>query len=192
MRTSSFFRIVFIAAGLGCGESSVTPMGAPQLVLSEMRLGGAERVADRIDSDVRFGQTVMDGIATGDSLWLEVAGELPLKSAAAEANLIIALAAALPRNPEPVLSLLPRKAQIRDVCGIPFLRANPEMVLTYYDGAIAALARVRTTLLGAAAQSCAEALASARQRKLERIDSSYLVKNKPVAPKPAPRRRRTR
>ncbi|MEX2109349.1 MAG: hypothetical protein WD802_01925 [Gemmatimonadaceae bacterium] len=169
----------------------MTPMGAPELVLSEMKLGGAERVADRIDSDLRFAQTVMDGIATGDSLWLEVAAVLPLNSASAEANFIIALAAALPRNPETVLSLLPLKAQVRDVCGIPFLKANPEMVLSYYDGAVAAIARVRTPSLAATAQSCAVALASAREHKLERIDSSYLVKNKPVAPKPA-RSRRTR
>jgi hypothetical protein len=164
-------------------------MGAPELVLTEMKLGGAERVADRIDSDLRFAQTVMDGIATGDSLWLEVAADLPLNSASAEANFIIALAGALPRNPERVLSLLPQKAQVRDVCGIPFLKANPETVLTYYDGAVAAIARVRAPSLAATAQSCAVALASAREHKLERIDSSYLVKNKPVAPKPAPRRR---
>jgi hypothetical protein len=184
--------MVSTAAALGCAESAVTPLGSPQLVLSEMRLGGADRVADRIDSDFRFGQTVMDGIASGDSLWLEVAGSLPLKSAAAEANFSIALAAALPRNPESVLSLLPRKAQIRDVCGIPFLKANPETVISYYDGAMAAITRVQTPALAGAVRSCGETLAAARQRKLERIDSSYLIKNKPVAPKPAPRRRKAR
>jgi hypothetical protein len=191
-RLSSFTKIVLIATTFACGESALTPLGAPDLVLSEMRLGGADRVASRIDSDLRFGQTVMEGIASGDSLWLEVARELPLKSAATEANFIIALAAALPRNPEGVLAIMERKAKVRDVCGIPFVRADSEMVVSYYDDATAALARPSSPTLAPTARSCAMALASARERKLERIDSSYIVKNKPAPPKPVPRKRKSR
>jgi hypothetical protein len=66
------------------------------------------------------------------------------------------------------------------------------MVISYYDDALAAIGRVRAPSLAAPMQSCTMSLASARQRKLERIDSAYLVKNKPAAPKPPPRRRRSR
>ena len=191
----------FIAGVLACAEAEVTPLGAPQLVLSEIRLGGAQRVAERIDSDLRFGQTVMEGIATGDSLWLEVARNLEFKSAAAEANFAIALSAALPRNPDAVLSLIGPKARVNDVCGMPFLEATPEAVSRYYDSSIAALARPRAPSASAPdrpravsatalARTCVATLDSARVRKLARIDPAYLIKNKPVAPKPSPRRRR--
>lgn len=179
-----------ITVGLACGESAVTPLGAPQLLLSEIKLGGADRVAARIDSDVRFGRTVMDGIATGDSLWLEVARNLPLRSAAAEASFAIALAAALPRNPDGVLSLIGRKFRVTDVCGMPLLDGDAAAVTAYYDSASSALARPRAVSFAPVTLRCSNALDSARVRKLARIDPSYIVKNKPVPPKPVPRRRR--
>lgn len=179
-----------ITLTLACGESAVTPLGAPQLLLSEIRLGGAERVAARLDTDVRFGQTVMDGIATGDSLWLEVARHLEPRSAAAEASMAIALAAALPRNPDAVLSLLDRRHRAGDVCGMPLLDGNAEAVTAYYASASAALARPRPASFAPTALECAAALDSARARKLARIDPAYLIKNKPAPPKPTPRRRR--
>ena len=158
--------------------------------MSEIRLGGADRVGERIDSDVQFGETVMDGIATGDSLWLEVARNLPLKSASAEASFAIALAGALPKNPDAVLALLGQKSRVSDVCGMPFLEATPESVAEYYASAASALSRPRAASFAPVALRCAAALDSARTRKLARIDPAYLVKNKPVAPKPVPRRRR--
>ena len=173
-----------------CGESTVTPLGAPQLLLSEIRLGGPERVAARIDSDVQFGRTVMDGIASGDSLWLEVARNLTLKSAAAEASFAIALAGALTKNPDAVLGMLGQKSRVSDVCGMPFRDASPEVVTAYYDSAASALARPRGPALAPIALRCAASLDSARIRKLARIDPAYLVKNKPVPPKPVARRRR--
>jgi len=179
-----------IAGALACGDTEVTPLGAPQLVLSEIRLGGAERVAERIDSDLRFGQTVMDGIATGDSLWLEVARNLELKSASAEASFAIALAAALPRNPDPVLALIGPRARVGEVCGMPFLEPTTAAVTSYYDSSANALARPRAASFAPIASQCGAVLDSARERKLARIDPSYIIKNKPVAPKPAPRRRR--
>ena len=48
-------------------------MGSAELVLSEMKLRGAPAVSRRLDSDENFGRTVMNGIATGDSVWLDQA-----------------------------------------------------------------------------------------------------------------------
>ncbi len=183
--------LVWAAALLACAETEITPLGTPQLVLSEIRLGGAERVASRIDNDLRFGQTVMSGIASGDSLWLEVARHLELKSAAAEASFAIALAGALPKNPDAVLALVGPKVRVGDVCSMPFLDATEAAVNSYYDSSAAALARPRVGPYARTAAQCALALDSARVRKLTRIDPAYIIKNKPVPPKPAPRRRRT-
>ncbi len=186
----SFIGFIAASGATACGESEVTTLGAPQLVLSEMRLGGTERVAERIDSDVAFGQAVMNGIASGDSLWLEVARELPLKSATAEASFVIALASALPHKPEEVLELASAKTAVDQVCGIPFLDNSAEGIASYHESTSEAVARVRDPSLAAASSRCGMALDSARVRKLARIDPSYIVKNKPTPPRPTPRRRR--
>jgi hypothetical protein len=162
-------------------------MGSAELVLSEIKLGGAPKVSKRIDSDENFGRSVMTGIATGDSLWLQVADRLIPASAAAEATLSIALASALPHSPDKVLALLSQKYPVEEVCGMPFLKADSAEVTTYHDEAVAALGRVRATSLSPARDACRAALDDARVHRLERINPSYIVKNKPVAP---PRRTR--
>ena len=157
-------------------------MGSAEVVLSQIKLSGAEKVSKQIDFDENFGRSVMNGIATGDSLWLQVAGELTPTSAAAEATLAIALASALPRSPDRVLALVGEKYPIDEVCGIPFPRADSSLVVRYHDDAVAALKRVRAPSLSVARDSCRLSLNEARDRRLERINPSYLVKNKPVAP----------
>src|SRR5207245_11316428 len=98
--------LLSIVAATGCKESRWTPMGSAELVLSEMKLRGAQAVSRRLDSDENFGRTVMNGIATGDSLWLEVAAKLTPASSAAEASLSIALASASTHAPALVPNVL--------------------------------------------------------------------------------------
>jgi hypothetical protein len=194
-RARSVQRIVRVVAYLsmiaaaGCKESAWTPMGSAELVLSDIKLGGAPEVSKRIDSDENFGRSVTSGIATGDSLWLQVADSLIPASAAAEATLSIALASALPRSPDKVLALLGKKYPVEEVCGIPFLKGDSAQVTTYHDEAIAALGRVRAASLTPARDACRTALDDARVRRLERINPSYVVKNKPVVPPRRPRKK---
>ena len=173
----------------GCKDSSWTPMGSAELVLSDIKLRGAAGVSRRIDTDENFGRSVMNGIATGDSAWLEVAQQITPSSSAAEASLSIALASALNRAPARVLPLLGRKYPAEEVCGIPFLRADSMAVIAYFDSATAALQTIRDSSLRQARDTCRTALAEARDRRLERINPGYLIKNKPT---PAPRRTRKR
>jgi hypothetical protein len=179
-----------IIAATGCKESPWTPMGSAEVVLSEIKVGGAPTVSKRIDTDESFGRSVTNGIATGDSLWLEVAQQLTPVSAAAEATLAIALASALPRSPDRVLALLGDKYPVEEVCGIPFLKADSTAVITYHDEATAALARVRSPSVVATRDACRVALDDGRDRRLERINPAYVIKNKPVAPPRRPRKRR--
>lgn len=166
----------------GCKESRWTPSGSADLVLAEIKLGGGQNVAKRIDADENFGRAVMNGIATGDSTWLDVADKLTPASASAEASLSIALASALPRSPGRVLALLGPKYSVEEVCAIPFLKPESTLITSYHDEAVAALSRVDTAPLVKARDECRTALDDARERRLERIDPSYIVKNKPVAP----------
>jgi hypothetical protein len=165
-------------------------MGSAEVVLSEIKLGGAVAVAKRIDSDENFGRSVTNGISTGDSLWLQVADKIAPASAAAEATMSIALASALPRAPERVLPLVGNKYPIEEVCGIPFLKGDSSFVVSYHDEAVAALERVRAVSLSPKRDACRTALDDARERRLERINPSYIVKNKPVAPPRRPVRRK--
>ena len=164
-------------------------MGSAELVLSEIKLGGATNVSRRLDTDENFGRSVMNGIATGDSLWLEVASKLTPPSATAQASLSISLASALPRSPDKVLPLLSEKYPIEEVCGIPFLRPDSTRVISYYDEAVPALARVRDPVLSETRDACRKALDDARDERLARINPSYIIKNKPVAPPRRPRKR---
>jgi len=164
-------------------------MGSAELVLSEMKLRGAPAVARRLDSDENFGRTVMNGIATGDSLWLEVAAKLTPTSSAAEASLSIALASALNHAPAQVLKVLGDKYPIEQVCGMPFLRADSAAVVGYYDSATASLQKIAADSVQSMRVECQAALDDAKERRLERINPSYLIKNKPVSP---PRRVRRR
>ncbi len=176
-------------AATGCRDSAWTPMGGAEVVLSEINLGGAAEVSKRIDSDENFGRSVMNGIATGDSLWLQVADKLTPASAAAEATMSIALASALPRSPDKVLALVGDKYPVEEVCGIPFLKGDSALVNTYHDEAVAALGRARTATLSSTRDACRAALDDARDRRLERINPSYIVKNKPVVPPRRPRKK---
>jgi hypothetical protein len=178
-----------MVAATGCRDSAWTPMGSAEVVLSEIELGGAPEVSKRIDSDENFGRSVMNGIATGDSLWLQVAGKLTPASAAAEATMSIALASALPHSPDKVLALVGDKYPVEAVCGIPFLQGDSALVINYHDEAITALGRARTASLSSTRDACRAALDDARDRRLERINPSYIVKNKPVAPPRRPRKK---
>jgi hypothetical protein len=157
-------------------------MGSAELVLSDIKLRGATAVSRRLDSDENFGRSVLTGIATGDSTWLEVAARITPATSAAEASLEIALAAALNHAPDRVLRLLGDKYSVEEVCGIPFLKADSAAVVGYYDSVTTALQRARSDSIGAVRNECVAALQEAREKRLERINPTYLIKNKPVTP----------
>jgi hypothetical protein len=164
-------------------------MGSAELVLSQIKLGGVPAVAKRIDSDPTFAESVTNGIATGDSAWIEVARAITPASAAAEASLNIALALALERAPRRVLPLLSRKYGLEEVCGIPFLEADSIHIREYHDSAAQSVRSVKDSTLTTLRDRCLATLDEARERKLERIDPSYIVKNKPTPVRTTRRRR---
>lgn len=171
-----------VAVPTACRDTAWTPKGSAEIVLSEIKLGRSAVVAKRIDADESFGRSVMNGISTGDSSWLEVARALTPASATSAASLSIALASALLKSPERVLGLIGSKYPVADVCSIPFLRPDSSIVISYYNEALAALARVRSAPLSPVRDACRAVLDQARERRLERIDPAYVIKNKPPAP----------
>jgi len=171
--------LISIALVNGCKDNRLIPRGRAEIVLSEIKLRGAPTVSRRIDSDEGFGRTVMDGIASADSVWLDVAAAIQPASASAEASLAIALASALPHAPARVLALLAGKYSAEEVCSIPFLKADSTEVIRYHDDAAHAISLVPDSTLRSVRAECAAALDSAEVRRLKRIDPGYLIKNKP-------------
>ena len=147
--------------------------------MSEIKLSGAAGVSRRLDSDTDFAKTVLDGIASGDSVWLDVAAQLKPPSAAAEASLAMALASALPRAPRKVLPLIGDNYTADQVCGMPLLKADSGEVIAYYGEAVTALGGVKDTSLTKTILICRTALDSSRSRRLQRIDPAYIIKKKP-------------
>jgi len=183
MMAGAFLSIAFAA---GCKDNSWTPLGSADLILSEVKLRGAPAVSRRLDADENFGRSVTNGIATGDSIWLDVASALVPASAAAEASLSIALASALLRSPTRVLRMVGPRYPLEEVCGMPFLKADSQQVVSYYDSAATSLQKVVAPNMRGRRDSCLVALDDARKRRLQRIDPAYVVKNKP----PTARRKR--
>jgi hypothetical protein len=159
-------------------------MGSAEVVLSDIKLRGADGVSRRLDTDESFARSVMSGIATGDSTWLVVAAQIKPPSAAAEASLSIALASALIPAPAKVLALVGDRYPLDEVCGIPFLRPDSSAVKTYHQLAIAALARVRDSTLMKTRDACRVVVDDATTEKLARIDPAYVIKNKPGTRRP--------
>lgn len=176
-----------ILCAVACKESAWTPMGTAQVVLSEIKLSGAAGVSRRLDSDESFARSVVNGIATGDSAWLEVASRITPPSAPAEASLAIALASALPHAPSRVLAMLGEKYPLEEVCGIPFLHPDSSTIVSYQQEASTALQRVSDSTLIRSRDACVKALDEARSNKLERVNPSYLLKNKPGTTTPVRR-----
>jgi hypothetical protein len=182
--------LIAIAAANGCKENRWVPRGRAEITLSEIKLQGAADVSRRIDADEGFAKSVLDGVASGDSVWLDVASQLRPPSAAAQASLAIALASALPRAPRKVLTMVDHaddKYPTEQVCGMPFLKADSSAVVTYYSDAMRAVSSVTDSVLATVVDVCRTSLDSSRSRRLQRIDPSYIIKNKPA---PAPKRSR--
>jgi hypothetical protein len=187
-RDLSNFAAIALLCLSACKDSAWTPMGSAEVVLSQIKVSGPAGVSKRIDQDESFGRSVMSGVSTGDSLWLEVASRIDPPSATAEASLAIALASALPRAPDRVLELVGEKYPLEEVCGIPFLRPDSSLVASYHATALAALASVRDSSLAKKRDACRSALDTAQTYKLARINPTYLVKNKPVTTPPKRRK----
>jgi hypothetical protein len=179
--------LIAVATASGCKENRWVPRGRAEITLSEIKMSGAAEVSRRIDSDEDFARSVLNGIASGDSVWLDVASQLTPPSAAAEASLAIALASALTHSPRQVLSMAGDKYPTEEVCGMPFLRADSSKVVSYYNDAVRAVSSVTDSALVRVVDVCRIALDSSRSRRLQRIDPSYVIKNKPA---PAPKRSR--
>lgn len=154
---------LLLLAAFACGPTEPpTEAGA---VLHDVRQLGADSVAARMDRDDNFGKRVLDGIASGDSTWLQVAVELrETGNASLAEDLPVYVAEALPKAPERVLALVEQKRfSVGAVCSIPFVEPSDSQVAAYYARATSALGRVTDESVAAERDRCRAELDAARR-----------------------------
>ena len=100
---------------------------------------------------------LLAGIETGETNWLKIARRLhPFSDAGASEELHSAVARALPRAPERVLSMIGPGFEIEFICTSPFNEPEPGVAEAYEREASAALASMHNSKLQALALQCAK------------------------------------
>ena len=131
-------------------------------VLIAARRVGPDSMTRLMDHDDAFGERVLDGISSGDSIWLEVAVALrPSGTADVDEALPSSLAEALPRAPERVLRILGRMYPATEVCSMPFNEPSDSLLRAYYAEARPALLHVQAPELQTIRTACLASLDAA-------------------------------
>lgn len=100
---------------------------------------------------------VLDKIATGNSKWLLAANNIkPYTDASNAESLNFAVALAMPKNPDGVLKLVNQNFNLEEVCTVPYIEADDEVVKHYLKQTIQALSKSQQKIK---AQSCLKILA---------------------------------
>jgi len=150
---------VLVAVTLTATAQVLTPNAISAAISAE----GSTTVVRRLWADGSY-EHVLDRVASGDSAWISLAPKLAAGAdAAASEGLGVALARALPRNANAVLSVLnaERPAISPDrVCGLPFVEGSIDDISAYRRDATAAVTSVND---GALRQRRAECLAALQQ-----------------------------
>lgn len=130
---------------------------APDDVLARIhREGGKAVLADLWEHDAEF-EMVMRGIESANPRWLEVAQLLkPYSDAGLSESINMAVARALPLDPERVLRLIGHGFELDLVCTSPFDEPDVGVAEAYESKTLAALASLRDPDLKSIAAQCAE------------------------------------
>lgn len=139
-----------LAALAGLAHGADGP--SAQAVLASIAGTGPKEAVRQLTRRNQF-EAVLTRIETGDPAWLKVAQRLRGGVDAGDSEaLLIAVARALPRAPERVLS---SGFSLDSICTSPFIEPAPGVAERYERQALAALRNVREPSLKAAAAKCA-------------------------------------
>jgi hypothetical protein len=153
---------IAVAALLAASTASAAVL-TPDDIARDIQKHGAKAVVDRLWNNNDW-ERVMDHVDTGDARWIALVPRLaPGTDAGTAEELPIALAFALPRNPEAVLSVIGGKKGLRiaDVCSAPFIEDTVPNIPAYIKRAEAAVSRVSDPALARTKTECLEQLKTA-------------------------------
>jgi hypothetical protein len=161
-------RICAIAAMLACvlTASAASPgNSSPEMLLQRIGQQGGRQTLAELWQDRQAFEGVLNGIATGEPQWLEVARRLrPFSDAGASESIDEAVARALPKRPRGVLSLVGHGFALEHVCTSPFIEPGAGVAEAYEQKTLAVLAEVREPQLVRLAQDCARRVRLSQER----------------------------
>ncbi len=152
--------MLFVLGGFFCLQPAMAQAPYQPLKLEDIRRDiqkhGPKKVVDQLaKGDGKAWLEVEQHIANGDANWIELALELrPGTDAGTGEGLVIALATALPKNPEAVLDLEGGTMSLKNVCSLPFIEPEEAFVKSYSAAALQALDSVKTPSLQVEAEVC--------------------------------------
>jgi hypothetical protein len=130
---------------------------SPAEIRSRLDEQGGRKVLDALWENQPEWNQVLAGIESAEPKWLEIAQRLhPFSDAGSSEDLHNAVARALPKAPERILSLIGPGFEIEFMCTSPFIEPEPGVAEAYERQALAALASVRSPKLRPLAAKCAK------------------------------------
>jgi hypothetical protein len=136
---------------------------SPDDIARDIKVHGAHAVVARLAANGDYDR-VMDKVDTGDKRWVMLAPLLaPGADAGAAEELPIALAFALPHNPQAVLSVVGGNNgfPVEDVCGAPFIEGTVDNIPAYIKRAETAVSHVSEPSLADVKARCLRELKKA-------------------------------
>ena len=159
--------IIFALALLTANDALAAVALTPEGIARDIEANGAKAVVDRLWNSGDYDR-LLDHIDKGTSAWVALAPKLAAGTdAGSSEELSIALAYALPRNPEAVLAVLdPKNAALEPdmVCSAPFIEDTVKDIPRYIKRTKAAVSRVKAPSLQENKAACLAVLAKVPQQ----------------------------
>ena len=160
-------RWIIFALALAAGTDAFAATAlSPERIARDIEADGAKAVVDRLWNSGDYDR-LLNHIDKGTPAWVALAPKLAAGTdAGASEELTIALAYALPRNPQAVLSVLDAKSYVLEperVCSAPFIEDAVKDIPRYGKRAKAAVSRVTAPPLQDNKAACLAALAKVPQ-----------------------------
>ncbi|MGF6604836.1 hypothetical protein P3T23_009592 [Paraburkholderia sp. GAS448] len=157
MRKSALLIVSLLA--MVCARADVL---SPASVAGQIDRLGADQAVHQLVASGEYDR-VLNHIQNGNGRWIALAPRLaPGTDAGTAEDLGIALAYALPENPEAVLSVIDGKdgpvIGVSRVCGVPFIEGTIGDVHAYTERAVAAVSRADRPDLAHVRLACLDAL----------------------------------
>lgn len=154
MKPWLLFTTFLLAAGYAMAGQNHFPASAAQLS-QEIEAKGAKAVVDSLGDAF---DDVLDHIDSGDPAWIALAPKLAQGTDAGNSEgLAIALAYALPKNPQAVLAVVTENdgvLAINRVCSIPFIEDTVKDRPAYKRNALHAVEAIKEPSLRKAKSNC--------------------------------------
>lgn len=176
MKKSSFLLILCFCA-YGCGGLGSADFSSPDDIRALVLENGAHATVRALaEGDAAAWANFYKQVAAGEEKWLQLVPLVIGSSDAESGTLVVALAEALPKNPEGVLALESLYVSTKEVCALPFNEMSDAALDAYYKSAMRALDGLRDEYFSDDKKMCRLRLQGAMQKVQQRRSGVYNFK----------------